>query len=62
MSFRSWGNMDQLRYVAIHDFLRKTINIFTIAHSRVTEAISMTGVAIKLDAVALAALVFLETN
>jgi len=62
MSFRSWGNMDQLRYVAIHDFLRKTINIFTIAHSRVTEAISMTGVARKLDAVALAALVFLETN
>ena len=54
--------MDQLRYVAIHDFLRKTINIFTTAHSRVTEAISMTGVARKLDAVALAALVFLETN
>ena len=53
--------MDRLRYVAIHGFLRKTINIFPIAHLRVTEAMSMTGVARKLDAVALAANVFLET-
>jgi len=62
MSFRSWESMDQLRYAAIYNFLRKAINIFTIAHLRVTEAMLMTDIARRLDAVALAAKVFLETN